>query len=198
MTLPSAAKHLHLAFKDCTTSDEVYDTLVTVFLDVAAHYDPHYTKKTEEVCKYIERQPVSTIVPLEQISGAVAFDPLGCVRVLVRHGYLQSVSGARKKVQGYQRGPNWPAPKGFFEGGPVGFTYFVTKWFRFYLQAYIQGQMSQIESKEHVLQLDYIQSSHLDADDDAGGVIGGLPHAEGNWVDQRGMRWAADLSMRRP
>ena len=110
LTLPSAAKHLHLAFKDCTTSDEVYDTLVTVFLDVAAHYDPHYTKKTEEVCKYIETQPVSTIVPLEQIAGAVAFDPLGCVRVLVRHGYLQSVSGARKKVQGYQRGPNWPAP----------------------------------------------------------------------------------------
>jgi hypothetical protein len=115
------------AFKDFTTSDEVYDILVTVFLDVAAHYDPHYTKKTEEVCKYIETQPANTVVPLEQISAAMAFDPIGCVRVLVRHGYLQSVSGARKKVQGYQRGPNWPAPKGFFEGGPVGFTYFLTK-----------------------------------------------------------------------
>jgi hypothetical protein len=41
-----ASKHLHLAFKDCITSEEVYDVLVTVFLDVAAHYDPNYTKKT--------------------------------------------------------------------------------------------------------------------------------------------------------
>lgn len=194
LTLRKAAKHLHLAFKDCTTSDEVYDILVAVFLDVAAHYDPHYTKKTEEVCKYIEKQPANTVTSMEQISGAVAFDPLGCVRVLVRHGYLQSVSGPRKKVQGYKRGPSWPAPKGFFEGGPVGFVYFVTKWFRFYLQAYFQSQMSQIESKEHVLQLDHIQSSNVD---DEGWSIGGLPHAEGNWVDQRGVRWAADLSMRR-
>jgi len=35
-SLRSVSKHLHLAFKDCVTSDEVYDTLVTVFLDVAA------------------------------------------------------------------------------------------------------------------------------------------------------------------
>ena len=194
MKLRAAAKHLHLAFKDCITSDEVYDTLVAVFLDVAGHYDPHYTKKIEEVCKFIETQPADSLIRLEQFADAVAFDPLGCIRVLVRHGYLQSVSGPRKKVQGYKRGPKWPAPQSFFEAGPVGFTYYVTKWFRFYLQAHIQSQMAQIESKEHVLQLDHIESSSVD---DEGWSIGGLPHAEGNWVDQRGIRWAADLSMRR-
>ena len=108
ISLRYASKHLHLAFKDCATSEEVYDTLVTVFLDVAAHYDPNYTKKTEEVYKYLETQPVSAIVPVDEFAAAVDFDPLGCIRVLVRHGYLKSVSSPRKKVQGYKRGPNWP------------------------------------------------------------------------------------------
>ena len=187
-----ASKHLHLAFKDCATSEEVYDVLVTVFLDVAAHYDPNYTKKTEEVCKYLEQQPVSAIVRVDEFAAAVDFDPLGCIRVLVRHGYLKSVSSPRKKVQGYKRGPNWPPPASFFESGPVGFTYFVTKWFRYYLQAYIQSQMAQIESKEHILQLDYMVADNVD---DEGWTLGGLPHAEGNWIDQRGVRWAADISM---
>ena len=91
----------------------LYDTLVAVFLDVAGHYDPHYTKKIEEVCKFIETQPAYLLIRLEQFADAVAFDPLGCVRVLVRHGYLQSVSGPRKKVQGYKRGPKWPASQFF-------------------------------------------------------------------------------------
>jgi hypothetical protein len=190
--LQKSAKHLHLAFKNCITSDEVYDTLVAVFLDVAAHYDPHYTKKTEEVCNFIEKQPSDAVIKIDEFGSAVDFDPLGCIRVLVRHNYLQSVSGARKKVLGYQRGENWPPAKSFFEAGPVGFTYFLTKWFRYYLQAHIQTQMGQIESKEHVMQLDHIESSNVDDD---GWNIGGLPHADGNWVDQRGVRWAADLSM---
>jgi hypothetical protein len=46
---------------DCVTWDEVYDLLVLVFLDVVAHYDPHYTKKTEEVCNHIEKQPAGAL-----------------------------------------------------------------------------------------------------------------------------------------
>jgi hypothetical protein len=192
VSLRIVSKHLHLAFKNCVTSDEVYDTLVAVFLDVAAHYDPHYTKKTEEVCNFIEKQSNDSLIRLDQFADAMAFDPLGCVRVLVRHKYLQSVSGARKKVQGYKRGPSWPPPESFFRAGPVGFTYYVTKWFRYYLQAFIQSQMSQIESKEHVLQLNYIESGDLE---DAEWNVGALPHAEGNWIDRWGRRWAADVSM---
>jgi hypothetical protein len=60
-TLRSVSKHLHLAFMDCVTWDEVYDLLVLVFLDVVAHYDPHYTKKTEEVCNHIEKQPAGAL-----------------------------------------------------------------------------------------------------------------------------------------
>ena len=131
------------------TSDEVYDTLVTVFLDVAGHYDPHYTKKTEEVCNFIKTKPATATIRLDEFTDAVDFDPIGCIRVLVRHGYLQSVSGPRKKLQGYQRGPKWPAPDTFFKSGPVGFVYFLTTWFRFYLKEFILTQMGQIESKEH-------------------------------------------------
>ena len=100
-----------------------------MFLDVAAHYDPNYTKKTEEVCKVLEAQPIQSVLRVDEFAAAVDFDPLGCIRVLVRHGYFKSVSSPRKKVQGYQRGPNWPPPESFLESGPAGFTYFVTKWF---------------------------------------------------------------------
>ena len=102
-----------------------------MFLDVAAHYDPNYTKKTEEVCKVLEAKPIASVLRVDEFAAAVDFDPLGCIRVLVRHGYLKSVSSPRKKVQGYKRGPNWPPPESFLESGPVGFTYFVTKWFRY-------------------------------------------------------------------
>jgi hypothetical protein len=170
ISLRHISKHLHLAFKDCITSDEVYDVLVTVFLDVAGHYDPHYTKKTEEVCNYIQEQPAGAVIRLDQFSSAVSFDPIGCVRVLVRHAYLQSVSGKDKKVQGYQRGPSWPPPTSFFESGPVGFTYFVTKWFR-YLKVFILEQTAQIESKEGVLQLEHIPVSDTKFDIDGSSLM---------------------------
>lgn len=101
-SLRYAAKHLHLAFKSCVTSDEVYDTLVTVFLDVCSKYDPFYAKKTEEVCHFIAKQPTGKLIRLEEFAGAVAFDPLGCVRLLVRNGFLTSIQGLRKKIQGYK------------------------------------------------------------------------------------------------
>ena len=140
----------------------------------------------------ISSKPNDASITLDKLSQNLDFDPAGCVRVLVRHQYLQSVSGPRKKVQGYRRGPSWPAPESFFKAGPVGFTYFVQKWFRFYLQAYILQQMAQLESREHILQLDYIQSNVVDSE---GFNLGNIPHAEGNWVDRRGVRWAVDLQM---
>jgi hypothetical protein len=193
-SLRTASKHLHLAFKDCTTSEEVYDILVTVFLDVCSHYDPHYAKKIEEVCNFVSTQPAANVIALEEFADALGFDPLRCIRVLVRNGYLESVSSTRKKVQGYRRGKNWPAPQTFFESGPVGFVYFVTTWFRYYLQAYILGQMAQLESQEHILQLDHIQVGD-EEDSEHGWTLGALPHAEGEWVDHQGVRWAADVSM---
>ena len=71
----------------------------------------------------------------------------------------------------------------------MGFTYFVTKWFR-YLKVFILEQTAQIESKEGVLQLEHIPVSGTKID-----IDGLLPHANGNWVDQRGIRWEADVSV---
>ena len=36
-SLRNACKSLHLAFKDCTTSDDVYDALVLIFRQVCSH-----------------------------------------------------------------------------------------------------------------------------------------------------------------
>src|ERR1035437_7847611 len=52
--------------------------------------------------------------------------------------------------------------------------------------------MARIESKEHMLQLDHMVPNNVGAE---GWTLGGLSHAEGNWIDRRGIRWATDISM---
>jgi hypothetical protein len=52
--------------------------------------------------------------------------------------------------------------------------------------------MAQIESKEHILQLDHAMADNVDAERRP---LGGIPHENGNWVDQRGIRWEADVSV---
>jgi hypothetical protein len=190
-------KTLHLAFKEQATTDEVYDVLVLLFLRVCAHYDPLYPKKTEKVCKFIESKPADSILRVEDIASTVGFDPSGCIRILVRGGYLASVPGPRKSTLGYRRGPKWPAPEKLFQITSMGFVGFAQRFFRWYLRNYIVERMGELESTEHVLQLDHIpvNSSGMDEDDGPGAADRSIPHAEGSWTDVRGTRWAADTEL---
>lgn len=190
--LRESCKSLHLAFKEYTTSDEVYDVIVLVFLSVCAHYDPHLDKKTEAVYKAIAGRKDKSIVRVEEIANVVGFDPGGCIRILVRRGFLQSVAGPRKTIQGYTPGPNWPPPANFFENGPIGFVFFAQRFFRWYLRNHIMAKMAEIESTEHVLQLDHIPIS---SDEDNDGGISAIPNCNGNWTDHRGVRWSCDTSL---
>jgi hypothetical protein len=144
------------------------------------------------VCHHIEKQSAGTVSRLDEFAVAVDIVAISRVPVLVRHGFLQSVSSPRKKVQGYQRGPNSPVTAAFFQSGPMGFTYFLTKCIRYYLKAYILSQMAQIESRDNMLPLGHLVPNNVGAE---GWPLGGLSHAEGNWIDRRGIRWAVNIPM---
>jgi hypothetical protein len=195
--LRDRCKTLHLAFKDQPTTDEVYDTLAFIFLKVCAHYDPLYPKKTEKVCNYIESQPAGKLITVDDISTAVDFDSINCLRILVSGKYIKSVSGPKKKVIGYKRGEKWPVHPKYFQVGSMGFVGFAQKFFRWYLRNYIKDKMKELESTKGVLQLDYLiannNSSLADANDES--IELGLPHVNGEWVDSHGIKWAADVDL---
>ena len=145
-TSDSTCKMLHLAFKGRTTED-IYDTLVFCFMRAVRRYDPYHTEKVKEVCDAINGLPKEFV--LEKLVDRVDFDCTGILRSLVRKGFLSSVTG-KKKVVGYKRAEWPPAPK-YFESGPIGFTYVLQMWFRFYLNDYITQQMDELESGDNVL-----------------------------------------------
>jgi hypothetical protein len=126
-------KALHLAFKQQST-EEIYDTLVFCFMKAARKYDPYYADKTRTVCEVVNELPSE--FTSEQLEARVGFDGLGICRALVKRGFLASHI-AKKKVVGYSRGPNWPAPASFFESGPIGFVYMLQIWFRHYFKEHI-------------------------------------------------------------
>ncbi len=195
--LRTTCKTLHLAFKDHVDTDEVYDTLSFIFMRVCAHYDPLYPKKTEEVCNYIADQPTDQIIKIEDISATTDFDPIGCIRILVRGDYLETVQGPKKVTVGYKCSSEWPPPRKYFQVSSMGFVGFVQRFFRWYLRNYILGKRSELENTKDVLQFEHLTSSN---DDSSGeGSFGSTdictPHADGNWVDTKGVRWAADIKL---
>jgi hypothetical protein len=199
LTLVNVCRTLHLAFKQQTT-DDIYDTLVLCMMRAINKYDPYYTDKVQQICGVIDAKCArkrKTALPrpeftTDDITGQVGFNCTGALRMLVRKGFLASIAGPKKKVIGYKRAPGWPPPDSFFESGPVGFVYFLPMYFRYYLHEHISGAMGEIESKEHVLQLD-----HRSFPGDGGQFAGELatPHAEGNFTDSDGSTWTADLTL---
>lgn len=191
--LSRACHSLHLGFKKQEAS-EVYDSLMLILLRAIRKYDPLYVKKLERVVKVIHG-------PLRQrkqftesdIRKRLGFVCTGFIRVLVRRGFLASVRGPGKKLLGYRKQPAWPPPSDLFQQGPIGFTYFIQIWFRYYLQEHIDRQMGQLETLEHVLQLEHRTGIGVDADSPE--TQDYLPHSEGGLVDAKGQRWDADTTL---
>jgi hypothetical protein len=191
---------LHLAFKQCTT-DDIYDSLLMCLMRAVKKYDPNYVEKLRKICDVIDirckgKHRRIGIVPeftAQDIASKVHTDVNSYLRKLVKRGHLKSIADSKKRVIGYRRDPkNWPPPPVLFKNGPVGFTYAVQTYFRFYLHEYITRQMRSIEAKEGMLQLD-----HRSVGDTSWSSIGdpGTPHSEGAFVDQDGQHWAADTTL---
>lgn len=193
--LMSSCRTLHLAFKSMSTED-IYDIMVDCFLRALNYYDPHYTVKVQQICEiikleYRDQQEFTT----EAVSESVGFDANRCLRMLVRNKYLVSVKGARKKIRGYTRGPAWPPSPKFLSVRTFGFTNFVRRWFKFYLDEYIQNAMRTFEIRQNanILQLEHRAS--LDSNSDSAGALLAMPNANGNFTDSKGVSWDADTDL---
>ena len=76
------------------------------------------------------------------------FDAIKPLRNLVGRGYLEAVGGGV-----FQRAA-WPPPAALLEGEPIGLTYCIQRWFKYYLQQWITDAMRELETREGVYSLD--------------------------------------------
>lgn len=191
---------LHLAFKQSTT-DDIYDSLLMCLMRAVKKYDPFYVEKLKKVCDAIDvkckgkprRVGTTPEFAASDIAEKMGMDISSYLRKLVKRGHLKSIADSKKKVIGYRRNPKeWPPSAVLFKSGPIGFTYAVQTYFRFYLHEYITRQMHSIEAKEGMLQLD-----HRAVGDQYTGSDPGIPHADGAFTDADGQSWAADTSLMR-
>jgi DNA-binding CsgD family transcriptional regulator len=194
---------LHLAFKQSTT-DDIYDSLLMCLMRAVKKYDPLYVEKLRKVCDIIDVKckgrprkegliPEFTATEIASKLGKAGEDINSYLRKLVKRGHLKSIANSKKKVIGYRRDPKkWPPSPSLFKQGPVGFTYAVQTYFRFYLHEHITRQMRSIESKEGMLQLD-----HRAIGDTSWGSMTdpGIPHSQGSFTDSDGQSWAADTNL---
>jgi hypothetical protein len=196
VALSKACRTLHLAFKMMTT-DEVYDVMVLCFLRACHRYDPGYSDKVLQVCEVLRGKKIHKQFVPDDITPLVGFDATRYIRLLVGKGYLAAVMGPKRKVAGYKRSKTWPPKPAFFESGPVGFVYFASMWFRYYVSEYISKVMAQLETKEGVLQLEVhpVSRGKVNSNHDFTHSSDALPHALGNFVDQNGRSWAADTAL---
>ena len=92
----------------------------------------------------------------------------------------------------------WPPPADKFGVDRIGFTYFVQKWFRYYLQAHIERATEELESKGKgdpevegyaLMQLEHRSDLTSEYNDYS---VDMLPHKHGNMNDGKGTSWAVD------
>jgi hypothetical protein len=131
-------------------SGEVYDVLMQQFLGAVSKYDPSYTEKVKEVVTHINHELSKyKQIRVVDLNRYLEFDSDRYLRLLARRGFLVPVK-ENGKISGWIRSGSWPPPAEFFQSGPVGFAYFVSSWFRYYLQQWIEKRLSELESKEGV------------------------------------------------
>jgi hypothetical protein len=203
--LRERCRSLHLAFRDCQESDEVYDVLTLLFLDICNRYSPNYTDQVKEVCDYIEQQPRDAVVLLDDVNRALGIHCRRFLTLLVKKKYLVSVVGPQKKIHGYIRGEKWPPQPSFFEVGPIGFTSFAQISFRYALKDYIIDKMKEIETLEGMVQLDIRHHGGVNRGSRSTGypndwlgwnqTSDAHPTPEGNWTNHYGRRYKVDDSM---
>src|SRR5437588_9418742 len=114
-------------------------------------YDPDYKVKLKQIVEMIDEKFPQRKFTLAAVNRHLEFNAVGCLRLLVRRGYLQGIGKGE-----FERTGSWPPPAKFLEGdgNPIGLTYCVQMWFRYYLQQWITSSMGQLESKEGVYSLD--------------------------------------------
>ena len=141
----------------------------------------------EELRKHSEFTPTD-------INQHLDFDSDSYLRLLCRRGFLEQIREKGPDGLRYARSAAWPPPDSYFTSGPIGLTYCVQTWFRYYLQQWIEGRMGELEAKEGVYSLDHGFALSAGMLNIPGGASAdwNVPDAEGDFTDARGRRWADD------
>ena len=108
-------------------------------------YDPEYSDKTRQVVETINgKLSRYRHITLVDVNRHLEFDCLGHLRMLVKRGHLAKVT-EQGRIVAYER-KLWPPDESIYRN-PVGITYCIQKWFRWYLQQWISASMSELESR---------------------------------------------------
>ena len=131
------------------TAAEIYDILMEQLLRAIRKYDPAYKEKMKQIVEIINEK----LIDRNQFSAAdvnrhLEFDAIKYLRNLVGRGHLETVGGGV-----FQRAA-WPPPAALLEGEPIGLTYCIQRWFKYYLNQWITDAMRELEVKEGVYSLD--------------------------------------------
>ena len=193
--LAKTARTLYLGFKGMDT-EEVYNVLVSCLIRALGQYDPHYTDKVQETTDAIERliSPSVPMVTSKQISAEAGINAARICRMLTRRGHLERVTKPENAKIKYFRKANWPPAPELLNGKPIGVPYFVSLYFRHYLQQYITNQMKSLEARSTTIQLE-----HSSRRGEAGAKTSPrdfrIQSADGNVVEPNGTRWMADTNL---
>lgn len=133
--LTQACRSLHLAFKTSMSSgrmdvEEIHGILTALLLKAARQYDPHYNNEIKRIIEVIDEHFKSVSFSAGEIRRYLDFDCDRHCSMLCRRGFL---------VEAQQRGrfecgaDAWPPPTTYLSASPVGFTYYLSTWFRYAL-----------------------------------------------------------------
>ena len=187
----AVCRTFHLAFKGMAP-DEIYDVLMEQLLKAADKYDPFYSDKVGRVVEILSGKHLPGDFSIDDINQYLDFDGARFVRVLCRHEFLETAPDQGGGRRFRRKDADWPPPAKYLNAGPIGFTYYLQTWFRYYLQQHIERAMSEIEAKEGVYSIDFGR----DADD--GGMDGDVLEARGALVDRDGQWWENGGSQDKP
>lgn len=192
-SLTKAVKNLHLAFQG-QTATEIYNILIVLLIRAINKYDAKYSEKIHVVVKILNKFPKKKLFTINRIKKRINFDPASQLKVLARHEYIVVVKNKKNRVAGYKI-KNWPPKKSFLDSGPIGFSYVVQMWFRYYLRDYIDNQMQTLEARAWDKTVQLGHGHNPESDLDTYMDEGSIPHAHGQVTDDKGQNWAADTSL---
>jgi hypothetical protein len=194
-SLGTACRTLHLAFKGMDQA-EVYDQLMMCVVKSVKMYDPFYTQKVKVVVDVVRKDLIEkNTFTAHDVSAHTGSDATRYLRLLSKRLFLVSHPATEQGEARFSRADAWPPPASFFEGGPVGLTYFISKWFRYFLIDWISWRMGEIETKEGVLQLEHRRIRNTDQSlSEARESI--TPHLGGELTNARtGRSVSADMTL---
>ena len=174
MAIQQVCSKFHLAFRHGVAGgrldpEEIYEILISLLLRVATQYDPDYSNKIAQIVSLLSDTPLGSVPRLnehEQLKSATLFTAgeirryldFDCDRhcgMLCRRGFLIDAGKQEGAGLRYRKNPEaWPPPASFLNSGPVGFTYYLSKWFRYSLQQYVTSAMSELEAREGIYSLE--------------------------------------------